>query len=93
MLELTLALCGTIVVLFIILLISILFKWKRARLITGAIMSITSVISMALFIYVQKANGNPDAGMEFIQFYFPILVFTFFIAAGLLSSVKAIRRR
>ena len=50
-------------------------------------MSVTSLIAMILFIYVQKSNGNPDAGMEFEQFYFPILVFILFTAIGILSSI------
>ena len=88
MLALTAALCGLVVAFFLILIISVLFNWRKVRLITGILMSITSAISMALFIYVQKSNGNPDAGMEFIQFYFPLLVFAFFIAGRKLLLLR-----
>jgi len=88
LLELTILLCGVIVFLFLVLLLSILLKWNKARLITGILMSITSIITMILFIDIQISNGNPDAGMEFVQFYFPILVFLGFTTVGIFSTVK-----
>lgn len=90
MLELTIALCGGIVALFLTLLIAILFKWEKTRLISGILMSVISVIAMVLFIYIQEINGNPDYGKEFMQFYFPILVLVFFIGIGLLSTIRSI---
>jgi len=92
LLELALTLCGIIVFLFLILLVSILLRWKKTRLITGMLMSLTSIIAMILFVNVQKANGNPDAGMEFEQFYFPILVFVVFIVIGFVSSIKLVKK-
>ncbi|OPX44503.1 hypothetical protein CLHUN_14960 [Ruminiclostridium hungatei] len=55
-------------------------------------MSLTSIIAMILFVNVQKANGNPDAGMEFEQFYFTILVFVVFIVIGFVSSIKLVKK-
>lgn len=92
MLEFMVALCGAIGTLFLTLLIAMLFKWEKVRLLAGVLMSIISVISMALFIYIQKTNGNPDEGMEFIQFYFPIFVFVSFIGIGILSTIKLIMK-
>lgn len=54
-------------------------------------MSVTSLIAMILFIYIQKINGNPDSGMEFEQFYFPISVFIVFTVIGILSSIKLVK--
>lgn len=88
MLELALALCGLIVLLFFLLIIFILQKSKKAGLITGMLMSFTAIIALILFVIVQKANGNPDSGKEFVQFYFPISVFLVFIAIGFISSIR-----
>lgn len=92
MLELAIALCGIIVLLFLILLASILLKWEKARLITGLTLSLTSIIALILFVNVQRANGNPDAGKEFPQFYFPISVFIIFTAIGFVSSIKLVKK-
>ena len=92
MLGLALALCGIIVFLFLILIVSISSKMRKTRLITGLLMSVTSIIAMILFVTVQKANGNPDSGKEFEQFYFPILVFVVFIAIGFVSSITLVKK-
>ncbi|MHB8064589.1 MAG: hypothetical protein ACYDG2_18475 [Ruminiclostridium sp.] len=91
MLESAITLCVIIGFSFLILLVSILLKWKKTRLVTGMLMSLTSIIAMILFVNVQKANGNPDAGMEFEQLYFPILVFVVFIAIGFVSTIKLVK--
>ena len=91
LLELTFILCVIIGVLFLSLFIFTFLKMKRARLITGALMSVISLATMAIFIYTQKSNGNPDVGKEFVQFYFPILVFICFAAIGVLSTIKLIK--
>lgn len=93
MLKLTIALCGVIAPLFLIFIFSVLLKWEKVRLIIGIMMSIISAIAMVLFIYAQRINGNPDAGMEFIQFYFPLLVFVFFMAIGILPVVNQPRKQ
>ena len=56
------------------------------------LMSVTSIIAMILFVTVQKANGNPDSGKEFEQFYFPILVFVVFMAIGFVSSITLVKK-
>lgn len=92
MLELALALCGIIVFLFLLLINFILQKNKKAGLITGMLMSFTSIITLMLFVTVQKANGNPDSGKEFGQFYLPISVFVVFIVIGFISSIKLAKK-
>ncbi|MDD3654363.1 MAG: hypothetical protein PHO01_09295 [Desulfotomaculaceae bacterium] len=54
----------------------------------GTVMSVTSFLTMILFIFIQISNGNPDAGMKFIQFYFPVIVFIGVTTIGILSTIK-----
>lgn len=63
-------------------------KWKKAGLLIALLMSLLSLVAMILFLYVQKVNGNPDSGKEFVQLYFPIMVFMAFAATGIICSIK-----
>ena len=92
LLGVTLILCGIIFLLFMSLIISIALKHNKTRLFLGTLMSILSIIAMILFIIVQNANGNPDAGKEIVQLYFPISVFVVFIAVGFVSSIKLVKK-
>lgn len=92
LLGLTLVLCGIIFLLFMSLIVSIALKRNKLGLFLGTLMSIISIIAMILFIIVQDANGNPDAGKEIVQLYFPISVFVVFIVIGLVSSIKLVKK-
>lgn len=91
MLLFNLALCGIIVLLSLVLLISMAMKWRRAGQIIGMLMSLLSVFAMILFLSIQRASGNPDAGREFIQIYFPVMVFMAFAVTGVICSIQLIR--
>ncbi|PYG86640.1 hypothetical protein LY28_02859 [Ruminiclostridium sufflavum DSM 19573] len=92
MLEVTLVLCTAIFFLSLFLLVAALLKWKKARLFLGLLIFVFSVIAMILFVNVQRINGNPDSGKEFMQLYFPLLVFAMFMAIGAVSSIRALKK-
>jgi glucan phosphoethanolaminetransferase (alkaline phosphatase superfamily) len=92
LLGLTLILCGIIFLLFMCLIVSIALKRNKTRLFLGLLMSALSIIAMILFIIVQDANGNPDAGNEILQLYLPISVFVVFITIGFVSSIKLVKK-
>ena len=88
MLELALGLCVLVFVLFICLIAAHFSGRAKAKMLIGLAMSLTAVLAMGLFCYVQRINGNPDQGMELLQWYFPLAVFIFFIAAGIIAAVS-----
>lgn len=74
-------------ILFLILLVSYILSWEKAKIIISPVISGLALLSMFLFCYIQKINGNPDYGMEFRQWYFPISVYMFLIIFGIMSFI------
>jgi lipopolysaccharide export LptBFGC system permease protein LptF len=82
MLLCNLALCEIIALLSLGLL-----SMRRAGQITGILMSLLSVFAMSLFLSIQRASGNPDAGRQIVQIYFPVMIFMAFgITGGICST-------
>lgn len=95
MLGFILVLCGciSIIITFFILVVAHLKKWEKIKRYTGVILSIISILMMIYFIYISKSSGNPDAGHEFSQFYFPIMIFSFFIILGIRSAINTFKAK
>jgi hypothetical protein len=87
-LELALGLCVLVFVLFICLIAAHFSGRAKAKMLIGLTMSLTAALAMGLFCYVQRINGNPDQGMELLQWYLPLAVFIFFIAVGIIAAVS-----
>jgi len=77
-------------VLFLVLLTSYILNLEKAKIFLSCITSGFALLSMILFCYIQKANCNPDQGMEFQQWYFPILIYLFLIVFGVVSFITTI---
>ena len=46
-------------------------KPGKLQLILGVLTAVSAMISLVLFVLMQRASGNPDAGGEFFQLYLP----------------------
>ena len=46
-------------------------KPGKLQLILGALTAVSAVVSLVLFVLMQLASGNPDAGGGFFQLYRP----------------------
>ena len=46
-------------------------KPGKLQLILGALTAVSAVVSLVLFVLMQRTSGNPDAGGEFFQLYLP----------------------
>ncbi|HWP80840.1 MAG TPA: hypothetical protein VN446_09400 [Candidatus Acidoferrum sp.] len=90
MLKFSLVLCVAAIALFMVRVNAVLNEREKTSVTAGISMSATSAVLMFLFINMQKASGNPDVGMEFLQYYLPISVFAFFIGAGILLTTTAL---
>jgi hypothetical protein len=91
MVELALGLCVLVFVLFLCLIATHFSGRAREKALIGLTMSLTAALAMALFCYVQRINGNPDQGMELLQWYFPLAVFIFFIVLGIIPAVSFVK--
>jgi hypothetical protein len=91
MLELALGLCVLVFVLFICLVAAHFSGRAKVKMLIGLTMSFAAALSMGLFCHVQIINGNPDQGMELVQWYFPLAVFIFFIAVGIIAAVSFVK--
>lgn len=91
MVELALGLCVLVFVLFICLIAAHFSGRTRAKMPIGLTMSLAAAVAMGLFCYVQRINGNPDQGMEMVQWYLPLAVFIFFIAAGIITAANSVK--
>ena len=90
MIEFTLVISLASGLLFLVLLASYIFNFETVRIFLSCIVSGFALLSMILFCYIQKANGNTDQGMEFQQWYFPILIYLFLIVFGVVSFITTI---
>ncbi|NMA33818.1 MAG: hypothetical protein GX940_04605 [Clostridiaceae bacterium] len=77
-------------ILFLVLLESYISKREKAKIIISPIISALALLSMILFCYIQKINGNPDMGKEFGQWYLPISIYLFLIVTGVISFIITI---
>jgi hypothetical protein len=91
MLELVLGLCALVFVLFICLIAAHFSGRTRMKMLIGFTMSLTAALAMGLFCYIQRINGNPDQGMELLQWYLPLAVFIFFIATVIIAAVSLLK--
>ena len=68
----------------------------RIKLLLGALTAVCAVVSMALFLMMQRAAGNPDDGKELLQLYIPCAVYLVLAVWGLITAAlcrKKLRRR
>ena len=91
MLKLALGLCVLVFVLFLCLIAAHFSGRARMKMLIGLTMSLTAALAMGLFCHIQRINGNPDQGMELQQWYFPLAVFIFFIAIGIIAAVSVVK--
>ncbi len=80
-------------ILFLVLLTSYISKWEKTKIVLSCIVPVLSLISMILFCYIQKAHGNPDAGKEFVQWYFPLSIYLFLTVFGIMSFIITIYKK
>jgi hypothetical protein len=90
-LELALGLCVLVFVLFICLIAAHFSGRARVKMLIGLTMSLTAALAMGLFCYIQRINGNPDQGMELLQWYLPSAVFVIFIATGIIAAASVVK--
>ena len=50
-------------------------KAGKVKFLLGLLTAVCAVVSLVLFVLMQKAAGNPDAGKEFLQLYLPCGVY------------------
>ena len=79
----TIALSVITLLLFLLMLIR---KKGRIRMLLGALMFLSSIVSMILFLLMQKTSGNPDQGMELFQLYFPCAAYAAFALSGVIAA-------
>lgn len=68
----------------------------RIKLLLGVLTAVCAAVSMALFLLMQRAAGNPDAGKEVLQLYLPCGVYLALAVWGLVTATlcrKKLRRR
>lgn len=68
----------------------------RIKLLLGALTAVCAAVSMVLFLLMQRAAGNPDAGKEVLQLYLPCGVYLALAVWGLVTAAlcrKKLRRR
>jgi glucan phosphoethanolaminetransferase (alkaline phosphatase superfamily) len=80
-------------VLFICVVAVPFLRKARMKMLIGLIMSIMAAAAMGFFCYVQRINGNPDQGMELLQWYLPLTVYLFFIASGIMVAINATKAK
>ncbi len=64
----------------------------RIKLLLGALTTVCAVVSLALFLMMQRAAGNPDAGKEVLQLYLPCGVYLVLALWGLVTAVLCRKR-
>lgn len=80
-------------ILFLVLLELYISKREKAKIIISPTISGLALLSMILFCRIQKANGNPDMGKEFGQWYLPISIYLLLIVIGIISFAIAIIKK
>ena len=67
-------------------------KAGRIQLLLGILTAISSIVSMVLFLLMQKAAGNPDQGKELFQLYIPCGAYLVVALVGLLTAAGIHRK-
>lgn len=81
----------TAVMSFAAVLLLLLAKVRKTRRpLLGALAGLCAVVSMVLFILMQRISGNPDAGQEIPQMYLPCGIY---LALALWGFSTAFRRK
>ena len=80
------------VIAFLLFLLLLTRKKKPQKVFLGLLTAAASVAAMVYFLMMQRSNGNPDAGKEFIQLYLPCGAYLFLTLWGLLSAAVNYRR-
>lgn len=73
----------------LILLCLLTHQNRKIRGSAGAALSILSVVTFGVFLYAYYISGGPDAGQEWMQIFFPGLVFMGLFTVGILGIVSA----
>lgn len=92
MIEFTIGISILVGVLFFVLLASYVFNWKKGRILISSVVFVLALISMILFYYMQKVNGNPDQGIEFWQWYLPLSIYFLLCVLSILSFTTTIKK-
>ena len=81
---------GVITVLLLLLLST--RKAGKIKLILGVLTSASAIASMVLFILMQRAAGNPDAGREVMQLYIPCGIYLLVAIWGVIQVALSRRK-
>ncbi len=67
-------------------------KAGKIKLILGALTAVSAISSMVLFILMQRAAGNPDAGREAVQLYIPCGIYIVIALWGVIQVALSRRK-
>ena len=67
-------------------------KAGKIKLILGVLTAASAIASMVLFILMQRAAGNPDAGREVIQLYIPCGIYLLVAIWGVIQVALSRRK-
>lgn len=67
-------------------------KAGKIKLILGVLTSASAIASMVLFILMQRAAGNPDAGREVMQLYIPCGIYLLVVIWGVIQVALSRRK-
>ena len=67
-------------------------KAGKIKLILGVLTAASAIASMVLFILMQRAAGNPDAGREVMQLYIPCGIYLLVVIWGVIQVALSRRK-
>ena len=67
-------------------------KAGKIKLILGVLTAVSAIASMVLFILMQRAAGNPDAGREVMQLYIPCGIYLLVVIWGVIQVALSRRK-
>ena len=67
-------------------------KAGKIELILGVLTAASAIASMVLFILMQRAAGNPDAGREVMQLYIPCGIYLLVVIWGVIQVALSRRK-
>ena len=67
-------------------------KAGKIKLVLGALTSVSAISSMVLFILMQRAAGNPNAGREAVQLYIPCGIYIVIALWGVIQVALSRRK-
>ena len=76
----------------LLLLLMLTRKNGKLKLLLGLLTAVAGIAAMVLFILMQRASGNPDAGKELMQLWIPCAAYLVVSLCGLLTAVGIHRR-